>query len=334
MRKVFTLGFLLLALGSLARAQFPVELACPAGTGVAYSGQARDNITQGLKQHFCLDNAGNLTIQPQQIIQGTTGVAVAPLSVGLVTSNGNGESLTGTFTSLSGQSGPAGQNSQNNPPTTANPFFAEIHSFVAASGLAAGIQCCFSGNGSLFWLYYMTSFSAKLFISNPAAPPIVNSRYFVGLMTWNNGSALGNNGSQPFSTAGAAGLENHVPNRTLVGFRLDQITIPNDNTWHAIAVQPGASPTFQTIDCGVPADNNAHTFQIILTPDNVSFLFSIDGNSCGSLPASGLIKVIPSTVGGNSNDNLVSIFWSADNNNVANQAGMGMLYMTMGLKLQ
>jgi hypothetical protein len=164
-----------------------------------------------------------------------------------------------------------------------------------STSTVVGMDCGQNGSNSIFpilaWYRYSTLF---------AISSTTNTRYWVGLATWNNGSALGTNSTNILNTNKFA---TDSPNSNTIAFRYSSGT---DTTFKAVSCVAAGSCT--VTDTAVTADTSPHLFELTTNPAGTSIQYFID-----HLLVATITTNIPPALG--TSDGLVDIFWTGDNKN-------------------
>lgn len=164
-----------------------------------------------------------------------------------------------------------------------------------STSTVVGMDCGQNGNNSIFpilaWYRYSTLF---------AISSTTNTRYWLGMATWNNTSGLGTNSTNILNTAKFA---TDTPNSNTIGFRYSSGT---DTTFKAVSCVAAGSCTIT--DTGVTADTNPHLFELATNSAGTSIQYFIDH----ALVATITTNIPPALA---TQDGLMDIFWTGDNKN-------------------
>jgi hypothetical protein len=182
----------------------------------------------------------------------------------------------------------------------------------ASTSTVEGMTCGQNGNNSLFpilaWYRYSILF---------ALGSTTNSRYWMGLGTWNNGSGAGTNATVILNTTKFA---TDTPNSNTIAFRFSSTT---DTTFKAVTCVAGGSCT--VTDTGVTADTSVHLFEMAMNGNGTSINYLIDGAVKATITTN-----IPTAAG--SADGLADIFWTADNKNTVTSPNATIYSIQFSLK--
>lgn len=306
-----------------------IELPCPTNTQVIpVVGQTRDGVTGGVKDWLCVDALGNVNIQgsvSQPVVVPI--VTQAPLMFSGFRATANSLQVINYFGSgvnanISGQANTlvypgattitAVCNATLTCQTMANTAFQAVA--TASTSTVVGNECCANANSGSYPILSWNRVTFKASFGTVATN--ANSRWWLGLSVFANGSALGINGT---ATLGTTAYAQDLPNKTTIGFRCN---VSSDVTWKAVQIQAGASPTSTVQDTGVICDTNIHIWEMTLSPDSSTLTWYIDGR----LVAQSASIINLSVANTNVLDVMSQLFYTGDNKNTVTQVGMVFFY--------
>lgn len=319
-----------------------IELPCPVSTQVIpVVGQTRNASTSAYRQWLCVDANGNVTIQPQTVIQppalppvgipGPSIVQTATMYSGF-RATANGEQVinyfgSGVSNTITGQSnniiypGTIAQVPQCNAVFTCQYLGNNAFQFTptASTSTVVGAQCCSNANSGN---YPILSWNKVTFrASFGTSGTITNSRFWFGLSVFANASSLGINGT---GTIGTTAYAQDLPNKTTVGWRCN----PSTNLdWMAVQLQANNSGVISSIiDTGkLCTDFQIHTWDMTLSPDSSTITWFIDGVQVAQ--AANIINVSVSQ--SNVLDIMSQLFYTGDNKNTVTGPSMNFFYAVM-----
>jgi len=205
-------------------------------------------------------------------------------------------------------------NSQVFPTATRRAGITYFITPAASTSTVTGMDCGQNGSNSIFPILAWYRFSALFSISSTT-----NTRYWIGLATWNSGSALGTNSSNILNTTKFA---TDTPNSNTIAFRVSAGT---DTTYKAVSCVAAGSCT--VVDTLVTADTNPHLFEMTNNAAGTAICYFIDH----LLVTSPCITTnIPPALA--SSDGLADIFWTGDNKNTVTTPSATFYMMQLSLK--
>jgi hypothetical protein len=184
----------------------------------------------------------------------------------------------------------------------------------ASTSTVVGMDCGQNGNNSIFPILAWYRFSALFSISSTT-----NTRYWIGLATWNIGSGTGTNSINILNSTKFA---TDTPNSNAIAFRYSAGT---DTTFKAVTCVAGGSCT--VVDSLVTADTNPHLFEETSGAAGTAICYFIDHVQVTS-PC--ITTNIPSALG--SSDGLADIFWTGDNKNTVTTPSATFYMMQLSMK--
>lgn len=210
----------------------------------------------------------------------------------------------------------SGNNNTNvNPTATAGPgSICGETGGNASTSTVIGLSFGANGNNSRMGMQAFYRFSAKV-----ALGTLTNSRFWLGLATFDNSGTGGNVAAIVGTTAYAT----NTPNKSTEGFRCAGGT---DTTFQAVAITAGASSGSQTtVNTGVACDTNIHLFEMIPNSTGTAIAYWIDN----SLVATISTNLPPPANGANSWGDL---FLVGDNENTTSAISATFYSMQISLK--
>lgn len=205
-------------------------------------------------------------------------------------------------------------NSQVFPTATRRAGVTYFITAAASTSTVVGMDCGQNGSNSIFPILAWYRFSALFSISSTT-----NTRYWLGLATWNNGSATGTNSTAILNSTKFA---TDQPLSNVMGFRFSATT---DTTFKAVSCVAAGSATCTVTDTTVTADTNPHLFEIATNSTGTSLQYFIDGVQRATITTN-----IPAAVA--TSDGLVDMFWTGDNKNTVTSPSATFYKMEFSLK--
>jgi hypothetical protein len=310
------------------------------GTGITVSNPSGSNVQFTLNNQITAGSCliCNLTFNAQgQLTAAANGTAGVAQVGDILRYNVNGDNTWDTVNGVmevngvyqTAQGGPAGfgsvctgnigfatgtGSSQVFPTATRRAGITYFITPGASTSTVVGMDCGQNGSNSIFPILAWYRFSALFSISS-----ITNTRYWIGLATWNSGSSLGTNSSNILNTAKFA---TDTPNSNTIAFRYSATT---DTTYKAVSCVAAGSCT--VVDTAVTADTNPHLFEMTGNTTGTAICYFIDHLIVTS-PC--ITTNIPPALA--SSDGLADIFWTGDNKNTVTTPSATFYMMQLSLK--